>query len=102
MKELTRFEIAACKRTAQNVKSMRTKKAKLQEKIEKLHAEIEEIEQNIAVWEEPIVKMTGGFTSEQVLNGEMEAMQAEVASLEASLEATIEEAKEEINQSELI
>ena len=24
------------------------------------------------MWEEPIIKMTGGFTSEQVLNGEME------------------------------
>lgn len=102
MKELTRFEIAACKRTAQNVKSMRTKKAKLQEKIAKLYDEIEEIEQNIAIWEEPIVKMTGGFTSEQVLNGEMESMREEVKELEEALEATIEEAKEEIKQPELI
>lgn len=102
MKELTRFEIAACKRTAETVKSRRKKKANLMAKIEKLQSEIEQLDAEIMIWEEPIIKMTGGFTSEQVLNGEMEAMQAEVSSLEEALEATVEEAKEEINQPELI
>lgn len=74
MKELTRFEIAACKRTAETVKSRRKKKASLMAKIEKLQSEIEQLDAEIMVWEEPIIKMTGGFTSEQVLNGEMEAM----------------------------
>ena len=34
MKELTRFEIAACKRVAANTKSLKTKLAKLTSKIE--------------------------------------------------------------------
>lgn len=76
MKELTRFEIAACKRTAETVKSRRKKKANLMAKIEKLQSEIEQLDAEIMIWEEPIIKMTGGFTSEQVLNGEMEATQA--------------------------
>lgn len=75
MKELTRFEIAACKRTAETVKSRRKKKASLLAKIAKIQSEIEQLDAEIAVWEEPIIKMTGGFTSEQVLNGEMEATQ---------------------------
>lgn len=71
MKELSRFEMAAVKRTAQNVKSMRTKLVKLEEKQSLITAEINQLEEMINDWEQPIIKMTGGFTSEQVLNGEM-------------------------------
>ena len=34
MKELSRFELAIIKRTAQNTKSLRTRKSKLQKRIE--------------------------------------------------------------------
>ena len=71
MKELSRFEMAAVKRTAQNVKSMRTKLVKLEEKQSLITDEINQLEEMINDWEQPIIKMTGGFTSEQVLNGEM-------------------------------
>ena len=71
MKELSRFEMAAVKRTAQNVKSMRTKLVKLEEKQSLITAEINQLEEMINDWEQPIIKMTGGFTSEQVLNEEM-------------------------------
>lgn len=71
MKELSRFEMAAVKRTAQNVKSMRTKLVKFEEKQSLITAEINQLEEMINDWEQPIIKMTGGFTSEQVLNGEM-------------------------------
>ena len=67
MKTLTRFELAIVKRTAQNTKSLRTKRDKLVEKITKAQQEMDEINQMIDRFEAPVVEMTGGFNSEQVL-----------------------------------
>lgn len=72
MKILSRNELATIKRTAKNVSGMRAKKAKLEEKINTLQAELDTVNEVIDSFELPIVKMTGGFTSEQVLAGEME------------------------------
>lgn len=80
MKILSRNELATIKRTAKNVSGMRAKKAKLEEKINTLQAELDTVNEVIDSFELPIVKMTGGFTSEQVLAGEMEV----AASLEAA------------------
>ena len=105
MKELSRFEMAAVKRTAQNVKSIRTKLVKLEEKQSLITAEINQLEEMINDWEQPIIKMTGGFTSEQVLNGEMNIEHEELpensvvddSSLaEYPLESTDEEIEEEM------
>lgn len=71
MKELSRFEMAAVKRTAQNVKTMRRKLEKLEAQQAEITKEINSLSELIYDWEQPIIKMTGGFTSEQVLNGEM-------------------------------
>lgn len=72
MIELTRFQMAAVKRTEQSVRALRRKKVRLEATIEKTLKEIEELDQEIDIWEQPVIQMTGGFTSEQVLNGEME------------------------------
>lgn len=72
MKELSRFEIATVKRTAHSVKGWRGKKAKLVEKRDAIQAELDTIERAIEKFEAPIVELTGGFTSEQVLNGDMD------------------------------
>lgn len=66
-KELSRFEMAAVKRTAQNVKTMRNKKARLEDKRAFLNAEIDQLDEMINSWEAPIIRLTGGLTSEQVL-----------------------------------
>ena len=71
MKELSRFEMAAVKRTAQNVKTMRRKLEKLEGQQAEITKEVNSLSELIYDWEQPIIKMTGGFTSEQVLNGEM-------------------------------
>lgn len=71
MKELSRFELAIVKRTAQNTKSLRTKRDKLVEKIEKAQEELGVINEAIEGFEAPIKTMTGGFTSEEVLAGIM-------------------------------
>lgn len=69
MKELTRFEYAIIKRTAQNTKSLRTKRDKLIAKISECQVELESINTMIEKFEQPIKEMTGGYTSEEVLNG---------------------------------
>ena len=77
MKELTRNELAICKRTAKSTKQLRDKKAKITEKIKALQAELNGIEESIDIFEAPIKHLTGGFTSEEVLNGTMEVAQSE-------------------------
>ena len=67
MKELSKFEIAAIKRTAQNVNAMVTKKAKLKEKIDALQAEYDQIEEAQEQFEVPIRKMTGGYGTEDLI-----------------------------------
>lgn len=76
MKELSRFELAIVKRTAQNTKSLRTKRDKLVEKIEKAQEELATINEAIEGFEAPIKTMTGGFTSEEVLSGAMAVAEA--------------------------
>ena len=67
MKELSKFEIAAIKRTAQNVNSMVTKKTKLKEKINALQAEYDQLEEAQEQFEAPIRKMTDGYGTEDLV-----------------------------------
>ena len=76
MKELTRNELAICKRTAKSTKQLRDKKAKLLAKVADIQAELASIEESIEIFEAPIKHLTGGFTSEEVLNGTMDVAQA--------------------------
>lgn len=75
--ELSRFETAAVKRTAQNVKMLRNKLAKVTEKWEKIDAEKKALEAEINDWETPILKKYG-FTSEEILSGEADRLMAEM------------------------
>jgi len=89
MKELSRTELATVKRTAANVKTFRAKKAKLEAQKAKIDAELESVNRSIDLFEQPIIEVTGGFTSEQVLNGEMEFAMSQ--SVESPAEAPVEE-----------
>ena len=86
MKELSRTELATVKRTAANVKTFRTKKAKLEAQRVKIEAELESINKSIDLFEQPIIEVTGGYTSEQVLNGEMDAALNQLKAPESSVE----------------
>lgn len=79
-KELSRFEIAIVKRTAQNTKALRTKRDKAKAKIEALTVELQEIEAVIEKFEAPVKEITGGLSSEEVL--------AEVAKAETTEDPT--------------
>lgn len=74
--ELSRYELAAVKRTAQNVKMLRNKLAKVTEKYNKIASEKAGLEEEIENWETPILKKYG-FTSEEILSGEADRMIAE-------------------------
>lgn len=76
-KELSRFELAIVKRTAQNTKALRTKRDKAKAKIEALTAELQEIEAVIEKFEAPVKEITGGLTSEEVLTELAKAETAE-------------------------
>lgn len=96
MKELSRFEMAIVKRTAQNTKSLRTKRDKLVAKIAEAQLKLDEINETIEGFEAPIKTMTGGFTSEEILNGAMavaaateEAPAGEVDDTEAPAETEV-------------
>lgn len=84
-RELSRFELAIVKRTAQNTKSLRTKRDKLVEKIEKAQEELNVINEAIEGFEAPIKTMTGGFTSEEVLAGIMAVAEATEAAPEGEV-----------------
>lgn len=89
MKELSRTELTTVKRTAANVKTFRAKKAKLEAQKAKIDAELESVNRSIDLFEQPIIEVTGGFTSEQVLNGEMELAMSQP--VESPAEAPVEE-----------
>ena len=69
--ELTKFEKAAVKRTAQNVKMLRNRLAKVQARIDSIVEEKNAIEQEIDLWETPI-KTKYGYTSEQILSDNLQ------------------------------
>ena len=94
MKELTRNELAICKRTAKSTKQLRDKKAKLLAKVEDIQAELASIEESIEIFEAPIKHLTGGFTSEEVLNGIMDVAQAMENTPQGEVEETTVEEHE--------
>lgn len=69
LKELSRYEMATVKNTAKSVKRAVDKRNKLSAKIEELSLELVSVLDMIAEFEAPIIRLTGGYTSEQVLNG---------------------------------
>lgn len=66
MKQLSKFEIAAIKRTAQSVSMLITKRNKLQTQLEELNKDLAEVNDTIATFEQPVKAMTDGYTSEDI------------------------------------
>lgn len=70
-KKFSKIQIAAIKRTAQNVASFVTKKEKLDEKIAALEAEKKALQPMIDAFQGPIKEMTGGYTTEDLVKREV-------------------------------
>lgn len=69
MKEFSKFEIATIKRTAQSVSSMVIKKNKIKAQIDELQAEYDQLATMQEQYEAPIKTMTGGYTTEDLVEG---------------------------------
>lgn len=96
MRELSRFEMAVVKRTAQNTKTLRVKRDKLVEKITKAQGELDDIVKAIEEFEAPIRTLTGGYSSEEVLAGvQADPVKQEEAQVEGKKEEVVEEKGEE-------
>ena len=67
MKEFSKFQIASIKRTAQNVYPLVRRKEKLLEQIKECSAELEELQAEIDGYQFPISKLTGGYTTEDLV-----------------------------------
>lgn len=102
MKELSRFELAIVKRTAQNTKTLRTKRDKLIAKIEESQAELEKVVSAIEGFEAPIRELTGGFSSEEVLNGTMEVAAATEEAPEGEVDETATTEEKEVPAEEAV
>lgn len=68
MKELTKIQVAAIKRTNQNVMPMMKKVIKLNEKIKEMEDEAQILMAQIEAFEAPIKLLTDGYTSTEYLN----------------------------------
>lgn len=75
---LTVFENAVVKKTEQNTRTQRRQRDKALSKIKELQFEIDRLNEMIDIWEAPVRKITGGFSSKEVLDGTMEAKQAQL------------------------
>lgn len=69
-KNFSKIEIAVIKRTAQNVAQFVTKKAKIDAKIAELEEEKASLQPIIDSFQGPIKEMTGGYTTEDLVNKE--------------------------------
>lgn len=67
-KKFNKFEIATIKRTAKNVNIKVTKKNKIRKQIAELQEELNTIEVELEQYEAPIRNMTGGYTTEDLVD----------------------------------
>ena len=79
--ELSRYELAAVKRTAQIIKPKRAKLSKLFEKKKEIDAQIVDLQKDIDLWEAPIITKHG-YSSEQILSGEADSMEETLKNME--------------------
>ena len=67
MKEFSKCEIAALKRTAANVRREVSQKERLTKKINELTSELSKVQERIDAWQAPIKSMTGGYSTEELV-----------------------------------
>lgn len=92
--ELSRYELAAVKRTAQIIKPKRAKMAKLIAKRDDLDNEINALQNEIDLWEAPIITKHG-YSSEQILSGEADKIASQTENMP---QTTAEEIDDDMGQ----
>ena len=91
--ELSRYELAAVKKTAQIIKPKRAKMAKLIAKRDAIDNEINALQSEIDLWEAPIITKHG-YSSEQILSGEADEIASQTENMPEVPVGTINDAEE--------
>lgn len=91
--ELSRYELAAVKRTAQIIKPKRAKMAKLIAKRDALDNEINALQNEIDLWEAPIITKHG-YSSEQILSGEADEIASQTENMSGVSVETVDDTGE--------
>lgn len=79
--ELSRYELAAIKKTAQIIKPKRVKLSKLFAKRKEIDEQINDLQKEIDLWEAPIITKHG-YSSEQILSGEADSIEETLKNME--------------------
>lgn len=91
--ELSRYELAAVKKTAQIIKPKRAKMAKLIAKRDAIDNEVSALQSEIDLWEAPIITKHG-YSSEQILSGEADEIASQTENMPEVPVGTINDAEE--------
>lgn len=91
--ELSRYELAAVKKTAQIIKPKRAKMAKLIAKRDAIDNEVSALQSEIDLWEAPIITKHG-YSSEQILSGEADEIASQTENMSEVPVGTINDAEE--------
>lgn len=91
--ELSRYELAAVKKTAQIIKPKRAKMAKLIAKRDAIDNEINALQSEIDLWEAPIITKHG-YSSEQILSGEADEIASQTENMSEVPIETVDDTEE--------
>lgn len=92
--ELSRYELAAIKKTAQIIKPKRAKMAKLIAKRDAIDNEVSALQSEIDLWEAPIITKHG-YSSEQILSGEADEIASQTENMSGVPVETVDGTEEE-------
>lgn len=91
--ELSRYELAAVKKTAQIIKPKRAKICKLLAKREEINRQIDSLQSEIDLWEAPIITKHG-YSSEQILSGEADDIASQTENMSGVPVETVDDTEE--------
>lgn len=91
--ELSRYELAAVKKTAQIIKPKRAKICKLLTKREEINRQIDSLQSEIDLWEAPIITKHG-YSSEQILSGEADEIASQTENISEVPVETVDDTEE--------
>lgn len=91
--ELSRYELAAIKKTVQIIKPKRAKMAKLIAKRDAIDSEVSALQSEIDLWEAPIITKHG-YSSEQILSGEADEIASQTENMSEVPVETVDDTEE--------
>lgn len=91
--ELSRYELAAVKKTAQIIKPKRAKICKLLAKRKEIDMQIDALQSEIDLWEAPIITKHG-YSSEQILSGEADEIASQTENMSGAPVETVDDTEE--------